>query len=142
MVSAVAVGEALDLTYVVLDEEDRVVEVGPHAPAILLSSLGDRVHEVFPGTEPLYGPHYERARRTGAVVEFAQYSDGYVALVKAVPAKCGLIVSWELIGFVDVMTIEGLRTSLAAVECALSEKEGAVRRDRVRSSLRIVSGTG
>jgi len=142
MVSAVAVGEASDHPFVVLDQEDRVLEVGSHTPAIFETLLGRRVHEGFPGTEALYGPHFERARRTGAVVEFAQYSNGHVTVMKAVPAGRRLIVSWELIGFVDVMTIEGLRSSLAALESALAAPEEAVRRDRVRGSLSVIAGTG
>lgn len=137
-----AVGESSDLPYVVLDDDDCVLEVGAHAPAIFETLLGRRVHEGFPGTEALYGPHFERARRTGAGVEFAQYSDGHVTVVKAVPAGRRLIVSWELIGFVDVMTIEGLRSSLAALESALAEPEESVRRDRVRGSLSVIAGTG
>ena len=142
MVSAVAVGEASDHPLVVLDEEDRVVEVGSHAPAIFETLLGRRVHEGFPETEALYGPHFERARRTGAAVEFAQYSNGHVTVMKAVPAGRRLIVSWEISGFVDVMTIEGLRASLAAAESALAKTEEAVRRDRVRGSLSVIAGTG
>ena len=143
MVSAVAVGESPDLSYVVLDEDDRVVEVGPHAPASFMSLLGQKVHDGFPETEALYGPHYERARRTRAAVEFAQYSDGHVTLMKAVPEEHRrVIVSWELIGFVDVMTLDGLQASLAAALDALVQTEALVRRNRVRGSLRVVAGTG
>ena len=143
MVSAVAVGESPDLSYVVLDEDDRVVEVGPHAPASFMSLLGQNVHDGFPETEALYGPHYERARRSGATVEFAQYSDGHVILVKAVPEeRRRVIVSWKLIGFIDVMTLEGLQASLAAALDALVQTEALVRRNRVRGFLRVVAGTG
>lgn len=140
MRSAVAVGEPQESQYVVLDAEDRVLEVSPHAPAAFRSLLGKRVHEGFPGTEALFAPYYERARRTGDVVEFAQYSDGHVTLTKVVPAGFGLIVSWELIGFIDVMTIAGLQASLAAALDALAEREQAVRRERVRDSLSVIAG--
>ena len=116
MASVVAVGESSDHPFVVLDEEDRVAEVGPYAPAIFETLLGRRVHEGFPGTEALYGPHFERARRTGAAVEFAQYSNGHVTVMKAVPAGRRLIVSWEPIGFVDVMRSEERRVGK---ECRL-----------------------
>jgi len=143
MVSAVAVGDSPEPPYVILDEDDRVLEVGPRAPAIFESLRGRRVHEGFPETEALYGPHYERARRTGDAVEFAQYSNGHVTLIKAVPVeRRRLIVSWELIGFVDVMTLEALQASLAAALGVLTEKEEAVRRERVRSSLSVIAGTG
>jgi uncharacterized protein YbcI len=62
--------------------------------------------------------------------------------MKAVPEGRRLIVSWELSGFVDVMTIEGLRGSLAAAESSLAETEEAVRRNRVRGSLSVIAGTG
>jgi hypothetical protein len=142
MIPAVAVGESVGLPSVVLDEEDRVVEVGPHAPAIVKSLLGERAQDIFPETEALYRPYYARARRTGAVVEFAQYSNGHVSLIKIVPARRRLTVSWELIGFIDVMTLEGLQASLAAALDALVQAEALVRRNRVRGSLRVVAGTG
>jgi len=143
MTCAVAVGESsVDLPSAVLDEDDRLVEVGPHAPAILKSLLGKRAQDIFPETEALYRPYYERARRTGAVVEFAQYSNGHVSLIKIVPARRRLTVSWELIGFIDVMTLEGLQASLAAALDALVQTEALVRRNRVRGFLRVVAGTG
>ena len=142
MIHAVAVGEPVDLPFAVLDDDDRVVEVGPHAPAVFKSRLGERVRDIFPETEAVYRPYYERARRTRAVVEFAQYSNGHVSLIKIVPAQRRLTVSWELIGFVDVMTLEGLKSSLAAAVAALACTEAAVRRSRVRDSLSLVAGTG
>jgi len=142
MIAAVAVGESVRLPYAVLDEDDRVVEVGPYAPAVFKSRLGERVQDIFPETEALYRPYYERARRTGTVVEFAQYANGHVSLIKIVPAQGRLTVSWDLIGLVDVMTLEGLKSSLAAAVAALANTEAAVRRNRVRDSLSLVAGTG
>ena len=72
--------------------------------------------------------------------EFAQYSDGRVLLLKAVPARRGLIVSWELIGFIDVITIEALRASIDAALDALTTKEEVVRRRHVRRSLSVIAG--
>ena len=143
MVSTVAVGESSEHPYVILDEDDRVVEVGSRAPAIFESLRGRRVHEGFPETEALYGPHFERARRTGGVVELAQFSNGHLTFLRAVPGERRRVtVSWELIGFVDVMTLEALQASLAAALRVLTEKEEAVRRERVRSSFSVIAGTG
>jgi len=128
----VAVGKAPELPHVVLDAEDRVLDVSPSAPAPFPSLLGKRVHDGFPETGALYAPYYERARRTGEVVEFTQYSDGHVTLMKAVPTRRVLIVSWELIGFIDVMTIESLRDSIDAVLDALSKNEEVLHRERAR----------
>jgi len=138
---AVAVGTSSDHPYVVLDAEDRVLDVSPNAPAPFPSLLGRRVHEGFPPeTEALYGPYFERARRTGETVEFSQYSDGHVSLLKAVPIRRALVVSWELIGFIDVMTIESLRHSIDAALMALTVRGETIRREHTRASMRVIAG--
>ena len=136
-----AVGPSPDRPYVVLDAKDCVLDVSPNAPAPFSSLLGQPVHEGFPReTEALYRPHRERARRTGEIVEYAQYSDGHVSLVRLVPTPRVLIASWEIVALIDVMTIEALRSSLDAALRALTEREEAVQRERTRTSLRVIAG--
>lgn len=82
------------------------------------------------------------ARRTREVVEFAQFYDGYIMRVRAVPEGSRLTVSWETLGMLDVLTLDGLRMSLQAALQALTESEEALRRESVRRSLRVVGGSG
>ncbi|HWQ24198.1 MAG TPA: hypothetical protein VNK94_08850 [Gaiellaceae bacterium] len=121
--------------FLVLDERDVIVEVGPPAQAQFEHLLGCCVWESFPGSRELFRPHYERARRTGQPVEFVQFFAGHVARVRAVPAAGGrLELSWESIAVLDVLTLEGLRSSLDAALAILE------RRCR-RNSLRVLEGS-
>ena len=74
------------------------------------------------------------------MIEFAQYYDGYVMRVKVVPDKGRLTVSWETLGILDVLTLDGLRASLDSVLQALAATEENVDREHVRQSLRVVAG--
>ena len=134
---AVAVGAE---PHVVLDEEYRIVEVGPAARAGFTPLLGENILDSFPDSRPLFLPYYEEARRTRQVIEFAQYYDGYVLRVKVVPDKGRLTVSWETLGILDVLTLDGLRASLDSVLQALAATEENVDREHVRQSLRVVAG--
>lgn len=119
--------------FLVLDERDVIVEVGPPARAQFEPLLGRCVWESFPGSQELFRPHYERARQTGQPVEFIQFFAGHVVRVRAVPAGRRLELSWESLAVLDVLTLEGLRASLDA---ALATLERRCRRD----SLRVLEG--
>ena len=127
--------------YVVLDRQHRVVEVGPAAVAGLGALCGQSVLDCFPDARALLLPYLEEAQRTGEVVEFAQYYDGYVAHMKVVPGGGELTVSWDCAHMLDVLTLDRLRTSLHAVLDALQAREDALRREVVRRSLRVVEGS-
>jgi hypothetical protein len=62
--------------------------------------------------------------------------------LRATPKGSRLVVSWEVLGMLDVLTLDGLRMSLRAALQALSDSEEALRRESVRSSLQVVEGTG
>lgn len=131
-----------DLPYVVLDEEHRIVEVGSAAEAGFAPLLGENILDSFPDSRPLFLPYYEGARRAGAVVEFAQYYDGYVIRVKVVPDGSRLVVFWETLGILDILTLEGLCASLDAILQTLAITDETLRREQLRRSLRVVGDEG
>ena len=130
----------VEVPSVVLDEDYRIVEVGPAAQAGFGPLLGQNVFDCFPGSRSLFRPYYEKARRTGRVVEFAQYYDGYVTHVTVIPAGPRLTVHWETLCILDVLTHDGLRSSLTEAIAALEERETKIRREQTRDSLRVVEG--
>jgi hypothetical protein len=137
MAAAVAVAvEAVP--YVVLDERYRIVEVSRAAEAGLGPLCGQNLLDSFPGSRPLFLPYLKEAQRTGRVVKFAQFFNGYVTEVKIVPDESTLTVSWERLCILDVLTLDGLRASLHTVLDALQAREDALHREVVRSSLRVV----
>lgn len=102
--------------------------------------MGQNVLDCFPDSRPLFLPYYEEARRTGVVLEFDQYYDGYVVHLTVIPAGARLTVFWDTLCMLDVLTLDGLRASLQSVLEALGASEDAVRRDTVRRSLSVVGG--
>lgn len=134
---AVAVGP---LPFVILDEGNRIVEVGPAARAGFESLLGANVLDAFPGSQPVFGPYYEKARRTGQPVEFGQFYEGRALRVRAVPGPRGLTVTWATIGILDVLTLDGLRASLESILDALSDVDHELSREELRRSLTVLKG--
>lgn len=128
--------------YIVFDEEYRIVEVSDLAMPVFGPFLGQSVWSCFPDSRPLYEPHYARARRTRLPVEFAQYYNGRVMLVKAVPSGTRITLWYEVVAILDVLTLEGLRESLDSALAKLSAAEETIRREQVRTSLRLVGGRG
>ena len=126
--------------YIVFDEEDRIVEVSELAVPVFGSFLGQNLWDCFPDSRPLYEPHYAKARRTGEPVEFAQYYNGRVMLVEAVPSGTHVTLWYEVLAILDVLTIEGLRESFDSALAKLSAAEENIRREQVRASLRLVGG--
>jgi len=134
---AVAVEQA---PYVVLDEEYRIVEADESAQPVFGSFLGQIVWDCFPDSRPLYQPYYETARRTGAPVKFAQFFNGYVMLVRATPLGRGIALTYDVLGLLDVLTLDGLRVSLDNALTKLAEAEELLRRERARGSLSVIGG--
>lgn len=124
---------ASDSPFVLLDEQDVIVGVAPVARAEFEPLLGRCRWDCFPGSRVPFRPHYERARRTGEPVELVQFFAGHVARVRAVPEGKRLELTWESLAVLDVLTIEGLRSSL---ELALALLDRRCR----RSSLRVLEG--
>ena len=126
--------------YVVLDEQFRIVEVGRAAWAGTGPLCGHHLVDCFPGSRPLLLPYLEEAQRTGRVVEFAQYFDGYVADLRIVPNGTTLTVTWERLEILDFLTLDGLRATLGSALDTLRAREDALHREVVRRSLRVVEG--
>jgi len=126
---------------VILDEDYRIVEVGPAAEATFGPLIGQNVFGCFPDATGLYRPHYENARATGQAVEFAQYYDGYVMLINAEPLEDGrLAVAWEILGMLDTMNLDALRLSLGRILAKLEGYEKRTRMELGRESLRLIEG--
>jgi hypothetical protein len=127
--------------HAVLDENLRIVEsswAGPNGH--VGPGCGHGFIELFSGSRSVILPYLDEARRTGRVVTFARYFDGYLAEVRIVPDGRTLSVSCEPLAVLDVLTLDGLRTSLDAALELLSERGETLRREVVRSSLRVVEG--
>jgi len=125
---------------VVLDDDNRVVEVGDAALPWFADHVGESVFDVFPGSEPLFRPYYDEARRTGRPVEFAQYYGGYVLTLRVEPCAGGLRVTWTTLAMLDTWTLSGLRASLEDALARLEDAQHAVERARSRRTLRVVGG--
>src|SRR4026208_325696 len=65
---AVTVGQGTP--FVVLDDMDRIVEVGTSAQSQFGPLVGTVIWESFPGSEPLFKPYYDKARQMREPVEF------------------------------------------------------------------------
>jgi hypothetical protein len=134
------VAVAVERPHMVLDEEYRIVEVGPPAEAGFGPLRGRRLWDTFPGSRPLFEPYYEEARRRGEPVEFLQFYDGQVGRVRAVPRGRNLDLYWDEVHQLNTLTLDGLRQSLAEMIAALERHESAMRRVRARASLRVLEG--
>jgi hypothetical protein len=109
----VAVTVTQEPPFVVLDEGDRIVGVGPHAESQFGPLVGASLWDSFPGSEPLFKPYYDSARRSGEPVEFVQFYDGNVARVRAVPVGDGrLELEWEQLARLDTLTLDSLSETL------------------------------
>ena len=127
--------------FVVLDESYRIVEVGPAAEAGFGPLHGRCVWDCFPGSESMYRPHYERARRRGEPIELVQYYGGYLTKVEIRPEKRAMRVSWEILSLLDTSDLERLRASLTDAIGALDQQAEELDRRRIRGTLRVVEGT-
>jgi len=137
----VAVTVRQELRFVVLDERDRIVGVGSHAESQLGPLVGTRLWDSFPGSEPLFKPYYDAARRSGEPVEFVQFYDGNVARVRAVPIGDGrLELEWEQLARLDTLTLDSLSETLdGALE--LLDGDATDRRQAVgRAALHVIEG--
>jgi len=134
---AVAVEQA---QYIVLDEEFRIAEVAPSAQASFGPLLGKCIFEAFPESEQLFRPHYERALRMRAPVEFATFYDGHALRLRVHPHGLGVHVSWQDLARLDVLTLDGLVNSLDAALAAIADAERELEHDRARERLRVVGG--
>jgi hypothetical protein len=126
---------------VVLDEGDRIVGVGSAAESQFGPLLGSVMWDCYPGSEPLFKPYYDTARRTGETVQFVQFYDGNVSRITAVPADGRrLELHWELLMRLDTTTLDSFRATLREALELLEDESSGVQRDEVRRVLRVIEG--
>lgn len=126
--------------FVVLDDDFRIVEVGPAAEAGLGSFAGRLLWECFPGSEPLFKPYYDQARERREPVEFVQFYEGTVARIRAVPTGDRLELYWERLLHLDTLTLDGLRSSIAEAIELLNDREADMLRREMRGLLHVIEG--
>lgn len=124
--------------YLVLDGEDRVVQVGPRRLYKANPYFGHVLWERLPGAEPLFQPHLDEARSTGRRVEFSAFYEGRAMWITAIPADDGLAVHIEALAELNVRTLSRLAESLRQIEDALAARESAPPGRRAPSSLRAL----
>jgi len=129
---------ATDTAYVVLDREDRVVQVGPDLQDQFAPFLGHVLWEHMPDAEPLYGPGFDEARRIGRTVEFAAFYRGRAKQLRAVPSGDTLAVHVECLAELDVRTLGTLAESLRRIEQELSAREPELRDPPAPGSLQAL----
>ena len=132
-----AVGTARGGSYIVLDEDYTILEVAPSVESFFGDFLGQNVWDLFPGSHAIFASYLDEAHRTGDPVEFIQFYSGTVVRILAAPQDQRLHVSWEVLGAVDVSTLDSMRTSLGDIVSLLSEEDASSDRD-LRPRLRVV----
>ena len=129
------------MPFVVLDEGDTIVGVGPAAASQFGPQVGRLLWDCYPGSEPLFKPFYDRARRSGDPVEFVQFYDGNLARVRAVPRENGqLELYWEQLAHLDTLTLGSLVQTLEESLELLDDAASEIRRSEVRKTLRVIEG--
>ena len=106
--------------YVVLDEDDRIVQVSPGLYEELGRWLGHVLWDHLPEAADVYGTCFEEARSTGRAVESIVYYAGRVKRLTAIPAPDGLVVHVERLAELDVRTLGTLTASLRRIEAVLA----------------------
>jgi hypothetical protein len=109
--------------WIVLDEEDRIVDVSENSEAIFGQLLGESLWDTFPTARDVFGPYCERARRSGEVVELVTFFEGTLKRVRYAPQGSRVIATWENLASVDVSSVQSLRESLLRVADALAEED-------------------
>jgi len=106
--------------YIVLDEDDRIVQVSPGLHEELGRWLGQVLWDHLPEAADVYGTYFEDARSTGRTVESIVYYAGRVKRLTAIPAPDGLVVHVERLAELDVRTLGTLTASLRRIEALLA----------------------
>lgn len=109
----------------VIDEGDRIVQVGDDEPGGMEPFLGHLLWEYLPHGQAVFGPYFEEARATGAEVEtIVYYASGTVG-VRIVPSGRSLVVYATRRIELDVRTLGTLSASLRAIEQELAARAPA-----------------
>ena len=129
---------ATETAYIVLDREDRVVQVGLDLYEQFAPFLGHVLWEHMPDAEPLYGPGFDEARRIGRTVEFAAFYRGRAKQLRAVPSGETLAVHVVRLAELDVRTLGTLAESLRRIEQELGAREPELRDPPAPGSLQAL----
>jgi hypothetical protein len=136
---SVAVVPAVAVTqWIVLDEEDRIVDVSENAVDVFGPLKGESLWETFPRAGEVFAPYCERARRTGEVVELVKFFEGTLKHVRYSPEGSRVTAIWENLASVDVSSVESLRHSLLEIADMLADTD--VESGLQPPSLRVLEG--
>jgi hypothetical protein len=126
--------------HLVLDADYRIVEIGPAYEASY-GHLRDRsLWDAEPEARPVFQPYYEIAWRTGEPVELVQFFNGRLVRIEAVAREGRLQIFWEVLHRIDILTLDGLRSSLQEATAIIERCEDRLARDRARGQLHALEG--
>jgi hypothetical protein len=109
----------------VIDESDRIVQVGDEMPGGMEPFLGHQLWEYLPHGQAVFGPLFEEARTSGSEVETIVYYAGGTVGVRIVPSGKSLVVYATRRIELDVRTLGTLSASLRAIERELAARAPA-----------------
>jgi len=111
-----------DTSYIVLDDDDRLIHVSPDLRDQLGRWIGHVLWDHMPEASSVYGPCFSEARSTGRTVESVVFYAGRVKRLVAIPAADGLAVHVERLAELDVTNLGTLAESLRQVEAELDAR--------------------
>jgi hypothetical protein len=125
-------------TYVVLDDDDRIVHVSAAFHDALGHWLGHVIWDHLPSAREIYGPAIVEARDTGAPVATVVFYAGRVKRLTVIPAHDGLALHVERLEALDLTSLGTLMRSLERIERALAGPASAQHDPRRRASLQAL----
>ena len=130
--------EPSDTSYIVLDDNDRVIYVGADLSETAGRWIGHVLWDHLPQAAHVYGPCFEQARAKGHAVESTVFYSGRVKRLTAIPAADGLAVHVERLAELDVRTLGTLTASLRLIEAELAGRASEQLDPRAPSSLQAL----
>lgn len=107
-------------TYIVLDDDDRIVHVSASFHDTVGHWLGHVLWDHLPGATEVYGPHFDDARQSQEPVVAVVFYAGKVKRLTIIPAADGLAVHVERLEALDVTSLGTLMRSLERIERVLA----------------------
>jgi hypothetical protein len=135
---AVETARAASPTYIVLDDDDRIVYVSPTLRRGLGTWVGHVVWEHLSGARDVYGPCFEEARESRHAAEAVGFYAGRLTRLTAIPAADGLAVHLEHLVELDVTSLRTLTRSLELIEAELDGRGFAPPGPRAPGSLQAL----
>jgi hypothetical protein len=125
-------------TYVVLDDDDRIVHVSAPLHETLGHWNGHVLWDHLPGARETYGSAFAEARDTRDPVVAVVFYAGRVKRLTVIPASDGLAVHIERLEALDVTSLGTLMRSLERIEGALAAPASSQPDPRAHGSLRAL----